>query len=127
MSFPDFNSAQEEELAYWLAFNMLSGTGLGFRKIKLLYDHFQGLQGAWQAPLKELGSLPWLNPTIIERFSEQKSLCNPCYCLKSLKPAVLRHCHIFTPTTLMPCGKFTIHPCFYSSRGSFIFATSVMP
>jgi len=80
----DFNSPQKEEFAYWLAFNMLSGTGLGFRKIKLLYDHFQGLQGAWQAPIKELNVLPWLNPAIIERFNEQRKTIEPLLLLEKL-------------------------------------------
>ena len=85
MSSPDFNSPQKEELAYWLAFNMLSGTGLGFRKIKLLYDHFQSLQGAWQAPLKELQSLPWLSASIVERFNEQKKSLQPMELLEKLQ------------------------------------------
>jgi DNA processing protein len=81
----DFNSPQREELAYWLAFNMLSGTGLGFRKIKLLHDHFDGLQRAWQAPIKELNILPWLNNSIIERFIEQKKAIEPLVLLDKLE------------------------------------------
>jgi len=103
MSSPDFNSPQKEELAYWLAFNMLSGTGLGFRKIKLLYDHFQGLQGAWLAPLKELNSLPWLNASIIERFSEQKKTIEPLALLEKLQVSGISafpYVHEYYPSAL---------------------------
>ncbi len=48
----DFSNPDNDSLAYWLAFNSLSGTGLGFRKVQMLHEYFQDLKAAWYAPAK---------------------------------------------------------------------------
>ena len=93
----DFNSEQEEELSFWLAFNMLSGTGLGFKKIKLLYEHFQGIKEAWQATAKDLHKIPWLSSSMIERFVEEKNSIQPSQLLEKLRTSGVEAMHYFHP------------------------------
>lgn len=91
----DISNSDNDSLAYWLAFNSLSGTGLGFQKIQMLHDYFQGLKGAWQASAKELNSFPALTPSIIERFTEQRKTIEPEKLMEKLLVSGVDALHYF--------------------------------
>src|SRR5271170_7051565 len=93
----DFSNPDNDSLAYWLAFNSLSGTGLGLRKIQMLRDYFQGLQEAWYAPAKEFSALPWLNSSIVERFIEQRKSIEPNQLMDKLLASGVEAFHYFHP------------------------------
>jgi len=115
----DFSNVDENELAYWLAFNSLSGTGLGFRKIKSLYDHFHGLKEAWQAPAKELGRLPGLNQSIVERLLEQKKLIEPQDLLEKLNNSGVEALYYFNPDYPSLLRQINDPPLVLFTKGQF--------
>ncbi len=119
MSTDDFSNVDQSELAYWLAFNSLSGTGLGFRKIKLLYEHFQGLKAAWHSSAKELSKLPWLNQSIVERLQEQKKLIEPETLLEKLENSDVEALYYFHPDYPSILRQINDPPLVLFTRGQF--------
>lgn len=87
------NTAQEEEeLSYWLAFSQTSGTGLGFRKIKELYERFDDIGEAWKASQRQLKDLHF-NQTVIEKFLELRKTIEPMALLEKIKAAKVEAIH----------------------------------
>jgi DNA processing protein len=115
----DFSNPDNDSLAYWLAFNSLVGTGLGFRKIQMLNEYFQGLKEAWQASVKELGTLPWLNSTMIERFIEQKKSIDPDKLMEKLQSSGVEAFHYFDPEYPAILRQINDPPLVLFTKGKF--------
>jgi DNA processing protein len=67
----------ELDLPYWLAFHQLSGSGLGSRRVRLLFEHFHSLQKAWEATAGDLKELRWLTLEMISSFIERRAHIYP--------------------------------------------------
>ncbi len=119
MSNEEFSNVDKSELAYWLAFNSLSGTGLGFRKIKLLYDHYGSLKEAWDAPAKELSRLSWLNQSTIERLLEQKKTIEPDNLLEKLDKSGVEALYYFHPDYPSILRQINDPPLVLYTKGKF--------
>ncbi len=115
----DFSNPSNESLPYWLAFNALSGTGLGLRKIQMLHDYFQGLQEAWHAPAKEFSALPWLNSSIIERFIEQRKSIEPQELFEKLSASGVEAFHYFHPEYPYILREINDPPLVLFTKGQF--------
>ncbi|PZM81086.1 MAG: DNA-protecting protein DprA [Candidatus Melainabacteria bacterium] len=64
------------ELPYWLAFDQLSGVGLGGKRLRLLFEHFLSIEAAWSASATELRTLPWLKSEQIEQIVQKRKEVN---------------------------------------------------
>ncbi len=115
----DFGNLDENELAYWLAFNALSGTGLGFRKIKLLYDHFQSLKNAWAASPNELSRISWLSPSSAERLLEQKKSIEPERLFEKLQASGVEALYYFHPDYPSILRQINDPPLVLFTKGNF--------
>lgn len=73
------------ELPYWLAFDQLSGVGLGGKRLRMLFDHFLSIEAAWIASAAELRTLPWLKTEQIEQIVEKRKEVNLDQLLETLE------------------------------------------
>src|SRR3990167_3862605 len=93
----------DEELASWVAFGQLSGTGLGVRKIVALYEHLGSLSFAWSAKRDQLRFVPGLSVDVIDKFVAKRSQINPEALLKTATDKGIRvipYSHVEYPTLL---------------------------
>src|ERR1700678_2901725 len=67
----------QEEQAYWLAFDNMSGAGLGVARIKQLYERLHTLKAAWHAPYDELMSLKLFNHDAVNAFVLKRKTIDP--------------------------------------------------
>lgn len=88
---------QLKELSYWLAFAWLSGAGLGFAKIKALYECFQSLEEAWKAPEYELRKLTWLNELAKQKLIAYRKQTNPDELLSRVMDKGIKAFHYYHP------------------------------
>lgn len=58
------------EKTYWLAFDSLKGIGLGYRRLCILYKHFNSFKIAWEASKADLQNIDNLPETVINKFLE---------------------------------------------------------
>jgi DNA processing protein len=77
----------DEELACWLAFDQMPCKGLGGRKLKALYQHFDSLIPAWSAGRNELIRVPGLPHDVIERLIEARRAVEPERLLEQCRQA----------------------------------------
>lgn len=104
----DFETAwTPEERSYWLAFDQLSGTGLGVQKVRLLYEHYKSLKYAWIASRSELKQFKQLSDETIDSFIERRSLIEPQALLHKLEEQKLRFYPLYHP--LYPACLRAIH------------------
>src|SRR5215470_15614678 len=75
----------DEELACWLAFDQLSGTGIGSRKLRTIFEHFQSLVPAWEAGWFDLKEVPGLPEQAIMKFLQKRHEIKPELLLKTLR------------------------------------------
>jgi DNA processing protein len=115
----DFSNPDNDSLPYWLAFNSLTGTGLGLRKIQMLHDYFQGLKEAWHAPAKEFNALPWLNLSIVEKFIEQRKSIEPDQLMDKLLISGVEAFHYFHPEYPYILRQITDPPLVLFTKGQF--------
>jgi DNA processing protein len=115
----DFSNPDNDSLAYWLAFSSLTGTGLGFKKIQILHEHFQGLKEAWNASAKELQFFPWLNSSILERFIEQRNSIDPDNLMQKLVASGAEAFHYFSPSYPALLRQIDNPPLVLYAKGSF--------
>jgi DNA processing protein len=73
------------ELPYWLAFDQLSGVGLGGKRLRMLFDHFLSIEAAWIASAAELRTLPWLKTEQIEQIVQKRKEVNFDQLLETLE------------------------------------------
>src|SRR5689334_19641141 len=73
------------ELPYWLAFDQLSGVGLGGKRLRMLFDHFLSIEAAWIASAAELRTLPWLKTEQIEQIVQKRKEVNFDQLLQTLE------------------------------------------
>lgn len=73
------------ELPYWLAFDQLSGVGLGGKRLRMLFDHFLSIEAAWIASAAELRTLPWLKTEQIEPIIQKRKEVNLDQLLETLE------------------------------------------
>lgn len=73
------------ELPYWLAFDQLSGVGLGGKRLRMLFDHFLSIEAAWIASATELRTLPWLKTEQIEQIVQKRKEVNFDQLLQTLE------------------------------------------
>lgn len=73
------------ELPYWLAFDQLSGVGLGGKRLRMLFDHFLSIEAAWIASAAELRTLPWLKTEQIEQIVQKRNEVNLDQLLETLE------------------------------------------
>lgn len=113
---------EERELAYWLAFAWLSGSGLGFARVKRLFEHFESLEQAWKTPEGQLRKLPWLDDKAKESLIAHRKITEPAQLLENLHsqgikafhyyhhgyPARLREIHD-PPIVLFQKGNLVLH------------------
>ncbi len=82
----------EEEQAYWLAFDSLSGSGSGFsaKKLTIMYERLLSLKPAWHASRDTLREIPGFTNESIDNFIEKRKTVDPERVLESLKKAGIR-------------------------------------
>lgn len=67
----------KEDLPYWLAFDKLSGAGIGGKRVKMLFDRFHSLESAWKAPAAQLRMLGWMKEEQISEFVAKRETVDP--------------------------------------------------
>ena len=87
----------DEELSYWLAFNKISGAGLGIVKTRTLYEHFGSLKEVWSTPVEELKQLTWMSYEMTQAFKEARKNIDPESLLQAVRAAGVRAYHLFDP------------------------------
>ncbi len=97
----------DNEQAHWLAFDQLSGPGLGVARVKLLYDRLQSLAAAWTASRDQLRSLAIFNSDIIDAFIEKRKSIDPAALLDQVRKANIQAYPLFHP--LYPMRLREIH------------------
>jgi len=104
-SLPDAlgNVYDEEETAYWVAFDKLSGTGLGIARLKMLYERFGSLKEVWHLPSRELPEIRGLTREQLKTFEDQRRIVNPEVFMAELFQkgvTALPYCHPLYPYLL---------------------------
>ncbi|MBS1953877.1 MAG: DNA-protecting protein DprA [Cyanobacteria bacterium SZAS-4] len=87
----------DNEQAHWLAFDQLSGPGLGVQRIKLLYDRLQSLAAAWTASRDQLRSLGIFSTEMIDAFVEKRKSIDPAALLDTVRKANIQAYPLFHP------------------------------
>lgn len=87
----------EEEQGYWLAFDRLSGAGLGLQKIKQLFERFHSLKPVWHANREMLKQFAWFTPEMIETFIKKRETIDPEALLKIVARAEVKAFPYFHP------------------------------
>lgn len=87
----------DNEQAHWLAFDQLSGPGLGVKRIKLLYDRFQSMATAWTASRDQLRSLGIFNTDVIDAFIEKRKSIDPGALLDKVRKLNIQAYPLFHP------------------------------
>ncbi|MDX2108486.1 MAG: DNA-processing protein DprA [Candidatus Melainabacteria bacterium] len=93
----------EEETAYWVAFDKLSGTGLGIARLKMLYERFGSLKEVWHLPASELSEIRGLTKEQLKAFEDQRRIVNPEVFMAELFQkgvTALPYCHPLYPYLL---------------------------
>jgi DNA processing protein len=97
----------DEEQAHWLAFDQLSGPGLGIQRLKLLYDRMQSMQAAWTAGRDQLRSLGILNLETVDAFIEKRKTIDPAALLDKIRKDNIQAYPLYHP--LYPMRLREIH------------------
>jgi len=88
----------QEEQAYWLAFDHMSGSGLGVARVKVLYDALHTLKDAWHASRDELISLKAIkDPEVLDSFIQRRKTIDPFALLAALERSGLRAYPFYHP------------------------------
>lgn len=87
--FPAEEGLTEEELACWLAFDQLTGTGVGPIRIKLLYDRLGSMQTAWAASKEVLQRIPGFNEQTMDKFMAKRQEIDPEAILEQLRKTAI--------------------------------------
>lgn len=66
-----------EELSYWLAFDCLTGAGVGIKKILQLIERFGSIKEAWQATPSELRHVRGFGDELIAAFNARRKEIDP--------------------------------------------------
>lgn len=74
----------EEELSYWLAFDRLSGAGVGIKKILLLLERFGSIKEAWQTGRSDLKSVQGFSEEQVSSFIKKRQSIDPATVLEEL-------------------------------------------
>ncbi len=93
----------EDETAYWVAFDKLSGTGLGIARLKMLYERFGSLKEVWHLPARDLPEIRGLTKEQLQSFEEQRRIVNPEVFMAELFQkgvTALPYCHPLYPYLL---------------------------
>ncbi|MCW5822023.1 MAG: DNA-processing protein DprA [Cyanobacteria bacterium TGS_CYA1] len=93
----------EEETAYWVAFDKLSGTGLGIARLKMLYERFGSLKEVWRLPASDLPEIRGLSKEQLKAFEDQRRIINPEVFMAELFQkgiTALPYCHPLYPYLL---------------------------
>lgn len=93
----------EEETAYWVAFDKMSGTGLGIQRLKTLYEIHGNLKTVWELPSSQLHQIRGLSENAIKAFDKQRKLIDPQIFMAELKQkgvTALPYCHPLYPYLL---------------------------
>lgn len=88
-----------EELSYWLAFDSLTGAGVGIKKILQLIERFGSIKEAWQAASSELRYVRGFGEELIAAFNARRKEIDPEQVLESFSR---------TGVTALPY----YHPCY---------------
>ncbi|MBY0360063.1 MAG: DNA-processing protein DprA [Candidatus Obscuribacterales bacterium] len=75
----------EEELAYWLAFDQVKGCGIGTAKIRYLYERLESLKTAWNASKEVLMRMAGFNEHLLEKFMAKRNEIEPQALLEELR------------------------------------------
>ncbi|MBS2003058.1 MAG: DNA-protecting protein DprA [Cyanobacteria bacterium SZAS LIN-5] len=75
----------DNEQAHWLAFDQLSGPGLGVTRIKRLFQELHSLAEAWTASRDQLRSLDILKLDVIDAFIEKRKSIDPAALLEKVR------------------------------------------
>jgi DNA processing protein len=119
----------DEETARWVAFDAIDEVGLGSKSLLLLYEKFQGLYEAWQAPTDELIVRGGLKPEVAAAVSRARAKIDPDELLEKIRkdlvwpyvyadpffPAGLRH--ISDPPAVLYCRGIIDDTAFLHSVG----------
>jgi DNA processing protein len=97
----------DEEQAHWLAFDQLSGPGLGVQRLKLLYDRMQSMEAAWTAGRDQLRSLGILNLETVDAFIEKRKAIDPAALLDKVRKDNIQAYPLYHP--LYPIRLREIH------------------
>ncbi len=97
----------DEEQAHWLAFDQLSGPGLGVQRVKLLYDRMLTLTAAWTASRDQLRSLGIINLDVIDAFIEKRKAIDPAALLEQVRKQNVQAYPLYHP--LYPMRLREIH------------------
>lgn len=87
----------DEEQAHWLAFDQLSGPGLGVSRLRLLYDRMQSMKVAWTASRDELRSLGIINYDVIDAFIEKRKAIEPEALLEKVRKENIQAYPLYHP------------------------------
>lgn len=99
------NLFDDDEVSIWIAFDQLSGGGIGVHKMRDLFEYFGALKLAWTATESQLVQIRSITKEIAATFVEKRKTVNPQQLLETcrkakvdpypffhpLYPAMLRH------------------------------------
>lgn len=98
----------DDELASWLAFDQMTGIGLGPRKILQMYERTQSLVAAWEATARQMREYQWpFDDKLVNQIVAKRKEINPEALLNDLRktdttawayadprfPQLLKHIH----------------------------------
>lgn len=86
-----------DEFAYWLAFDQLTGANIGSRRVKAMLDHFGNLKDAWQATESELKEVEALTESCIDAFLERRKEIDPAQLMDKLDALKIKAFAQFDP------------------------------
>lgn len=87
----------DNEQAHWLAFDQLSGPGLGVIRLKRLFERLHSMVAVWGASRDELRSLELLKPDVIDSFIERRKAVDPAALLEKVRKENIQAYPLFHP------------------------------
>ncbi|MGD9684994.1 MAG: DNA-processing protein DprA [Candidatus Obscuribacterales bacterium] len=80
---PEDEHFSQEDLSYWLAFDSLTGAGVGIKKVLQLIERFGSIKEAWQAAPSELRDVKGFGEELVASFNARRKEIDPGQLLES--------------------------------------------
>lgn len=85
--FDDEIKWDDEEIACWVAFDQMTGIGMGRARATKMFEYFGGLKKAWKAPVGEIATSNMIKDDMARAFVEARDKVDPEKLLASCRKA----------------------------------------
>ncbi|MBX3136244.1 hypothetical protein KF707_08400 [Candidatus Obscuribacterales bacterium] len=75
--FDDEIKWDDDEVACWLAFDQMTGIGLGRARAMKMFEYFGGLKNAWKAKAGEIATSNMIKDDVAKAFVEARDKIDP--------------------------------------------------